>query len=221
MRASPGEKIRIILVDDHQLFREGLRALLSSPTDMKVVGEAPDAHEAAKVVEKVAHDLVVLDISLPGTNGIALLHEFRRRGHKQPVLILTMHSHADIVSDAFDAGATGYALKHQSIEQLLDAIRITSRRGRYLAPELTTDAMQEAQHPVPHDGRGVIGLLSVREREIFELIAAGHNNAAIAGELFISVKTVETHRSRIFRKLDVHNVGDLIRLAVRHGLLST
>src|SRR5205807_2300497 len=122
-----------ILIDDHRLFRDGLRAILSAYPDLSVVGEAGDYREALEVCEHIECDLVILDISLPGSNGLALLRELKRRRQRQPVLIVTMHQHADMVADAFAAGATGYALKHQSEAELIEAVRITVGRVPYLA----------------------------------------------------------------------------------------
>ncbi len=212
--------IRILLVDDHRLFRDGLKAILGSYADLSVVGEANDARTALELVDTPDFDVVVLDITLAGSNGLALLRELKRKRVRQPALVLTMHQHGDMVSEAFAAGAVGYALKHQSEDELVEAIRSTARRVTYLAPQLSRELLPGtggAQHAV---APGVLNILSAREREIFDLIVRGHSNAAIAQQLFISVKTVETHRTRIMRKLDVHNVGELIRLAARHGFLA-
>lgn len=211
--------IRLLLVDDHRLFRDGLRAIFAAHNDLAVVGEASDYRTALEVLEHTECDLAVIDITLPGSNGIALLREMRRRRMRPAALVLTMHQQGDMVSDAFAAGAVGYALKHQSESELLEAIRTAARRERYLAPQLSPQLLPGGDGHAPQTA-GVLNLLSSREREIFDLIVRGHSNADIAGQLFISVKTVETHRTRIMRKLDVHNVGELIRLAARHGFLA-
>ncbi|HEX6836219.1 MAG TPA: response regulator transcription factor, partial [Polyangia bacterium] len=174
---------------------------------------------ALELAEHTAFDEIVLDITLPGSNGLALLRELKRLRIRQPALILTMHQHADMVTDAFAAGAVGYALKHQSELEIVEAIRSVARRETYLAPSLPPELLPDGDGAPPHPV-GVLSVLSSREREIFDLIVRGHSNADIAARLFISVKTVETHRTRIMRKLDVHNVGELIRLAARHGFLA-
>jgi DNA-binding NarL/FixJ family response regulator len=214
--------IRVVLIDDHRLFRDGLRAILTSYPDLQVAGEASDGRAALELIGSLSFDLIVLDITLPGSNGLAVLRELKRRGIDKPVLVLTMHQHADMVADAFAAGAVGYALKHQSESEIVDAVRTVARRVTYLAPQLSADLLPDARNDRPAGAatRGVLALLSSREREIFDLIVRGFTNAAIAKQLFISVKTVETHRTRIMRKLDVHNVGELIRLAARHGFLA-
>jgi DNA-binding NarL/FixJ family response regulator len=211
-------RIRLLLVDDHRLFRDGLKAILGSYPDLTVVAEANDARSALELVETVEFDVVVLDITLPGSNGLALLRELKRRRVKQPALVLTMHQHGDMVADAFAAGAVSYALKHQSESELVEAVRSTARRVTYLAPQLSRELLPDASGASA--AHGVLETLSSREREIFDLIVRGNSNADIARQLFISVKTVETHRTRIMRKLDVHNVGELIRLAARHGFLA-
>jgi two-component system response regulator NreC len=215
-------QIRLILVDDHQLFRDGLRAILGTYSDIQVVGEASDARSALDLVDTVPFDLSILDITLPGPNGLALLRELKRRNVTQPALILSMHQQADMVADAFAAGAVGYALKHQSEVELVEAVRAAAHRIIYLAPQLSRDLLPGAGASLPPDAslHGVLALLSSREREIFDLIVRGYTNADIAKQLFISIKTVETHRTRIMRKLDVHSVGELIRLAARHGFLA-
>jgi DNA-binding NarL/FixJ family response regulator len=210
-----GEKIRIVLVEDHRLFRDGLRAIFGGYPDLEVVAEAADSREAAQILETVPHDLVIVDVTLPGSNGMALVRDRRRRKDGSPILVLSMHQSADIVADAFAAGITGYALKQQSMLELVDAVRVVASGKRYLAPQIPPEVIDEEAVR----GDGVLALLSSREREIFDLIVRGSSNATIAQQLFISIKTVETHRARILKKLGVHSVGELIRLAVRHGLL--
>jgi DNA-binding NarL/FixJ family response regulator len=209
--------MRLILVDDHQLFRAGLRALLAAHADLEVVAEAGDAREAVERCEQIEHDLLVADVTLPGSNGVALIRELRRRRQRRPVLVLTMHQHADIASDAVAAGAAGDALKLQSESELVEAIRVTAGGGRYVAPQMA--GVLESLNGSGSAG-GVLGTLSAREREIFDLLVRGLTNADVARQLFISVKTVETHRTRILHKLDVHNIGELVRLAARHGLIA-
>ncbi len=211
--------IRILIVDDHRLFRDGLRAILALHSDVSVVGEAEDARGGAQLAADVEHDLVIVDVTLPGSNGVALVRELKRQRRTTPILILSMHQHADIVADAFAAGATGYALKHQSEAELLDAVRTTASRRRYLAPQIAPEIADEAGASRKR-ASGILSHLSTREREIFDLIVRGSSNADIAQQLFISIKTVETHRTRIMKKLGVHSLGELIRLAARHGLLA-
>lgn len=209
--------VKILLIDDHQLFRAGLRAIFAQHEELEIVGEAADDRSALAMADAIDHDLVVLDITLPGSNGIAVLRELRRRRRSRPVLVLTMHTHADLVLDAFAAGATGYACKVQSVDELLVAMRACAAGQKYAAPQIAALVDSAARPTLPE---GVLAMLSAREREIFDLLVRGHTNAQVAKQLYISIKTVETHRSRIMRKLDVHNIGEMIRLAARHGLLA-
>jgi two-component system response regulator NreC len=208
--------IRIILVEDHQLLRACLRSLFATEATFHVVGEAANAEEAFDRVRSSEHDLVIVDISLLGPmNGIALMRELRRRGEKDRILVLTMHEHTDFVLDAFASGANGYALKAQSPGEIFEAIRVTAAGGRYLAPKIAPVVKDIERRP-----RHTLGTLSPREREIFALLVQGYSNARVASHFLISIKTVETHRTRIMRKLEAHNIGDLVRFAARHGLLA-
>ncbi|HWE27699.1 MAG TPA: response regulator transcription factor [Polyangia bacterium] len=211
-------KVRIVIVDDHRLFRDGLRAIFAAYDDLVIVGEAADVREAELLVASVAHDLVIVDVTLGGRNGVAFIRELKRNKNETPVLVLSMHQHPDIVADAFAAGAGGYAVKHQSESELIEAIRTVVAGQRYLAPQIPAEALTAVSRG--GNGKGLLAQLSSREREIFDLIVRGSSNASVAQQLFISVKTVETHRTRIMRKLGVHSVGELIRLAARHGLLA-
>lgn len=212
--------MRVVLVDDHALFREAFHELLSvSAPQVRVVGESPDARGAVALAQSLRPDLIVMDVLLQGTNGIAATRELRRVGYEGHVLVLTSAREPSFVSDALAAGAQGYALKEQNIAEVVLAIQIVSQGGRYVAPRF--------EHSVPEGVAKAEGVpsvteeLSPREREIFNLVIAGHSNQGIATELFISIKTVETHRSRINRKLRVHSTAELIRLAALHGLVSS
>src|SRR4051794_8243208 len=155
------DPIRLLIVDDHRLFRDGIRALLATYRDIKVVGEASDSRDALVLAARSEFDLILLDITLPGSNGLALLRELKRRGVEQPVLVLSMHQQADMVADALSAGAIGYALKHQSERELVEAIRAAARKESYLAPQLSPELLSAAHHGA---ASGVLALLSARER---------------------------------------------------------
>lgn len=208
--------VRIALIDDHQLFREGLRAIIAKQPDLEVVGEAADARQGYGVVESSRPDVVVLDLSLPGTDGIAAARELKRRAPTGKVLVLSMHAEAELAAQALKAGAAGYALKNQPSQTVVAAIRQVARGERYIAPEIEPYLPEK---PAADDAAGPIGTLSLREREIFALLVRGFTNRAIAQELCISIKTVETHRTHIHRKLNVHSVAELVRFAARHNLL--
>jgi DNA-binding NarL/FixJ family response regulator len=208
-------RIKLLLIDDHILFREGLRALISTTRDLEVVGEASEARAAYKLAEELSPDVALLDLTLPGTGGVAVTRELRRRAPDTRVLILTMHTTQDYVVQSMAAGAIGYALKDQPAATLFDAIRQVARGVSYLSPRFPRALLDGTG-----DG-GPLGALSDREREIFDLVVRGFSTQAIAGELCIAKKTVETHRGNINKKLGAHSTADLLRLAARYGLLAT
>jgi DNA-binding NarL/FixJ family response regulator len=208
--------VKTLLVDDHAVFRDALAALLATRAmGIQIVGSAPTAREGLAAVRDLSPDLVILDVMLRGPNGIAFARELRDVPGKPRILVLTAVEQPAFVVDALSAGVTGYALKTQGADDLLAAIELTAQGQRYLAPSIE----QYATPPLPSQtGDGVISALSKREREVFDLATGGYSNEAIGRALFISVKTVETHRARINRKLRVHSTVQLIRLAALHGL---
>jgi two-component system response regulator NreC len=213
--------VSVVMVDDHLLVREALRALLSTQPDMRIVGEAGDAAETYKIVERTRPDVVILDIVLSHADGISVARELRQRHPDQRILMLSMFIDEDHASRALAAGATGYASKEASAEELFSAIRLVARGDTYLAPGISRGAV--AARPRPEDDRppsnAALLALTHREREVFDLIIQGRTTATIAAQLAISPRTVETHRSRIMRKLGVHSATDIVRLAARLGLL--
>jgi len=210
-------KISIVLIDDHQVFREGLRAVLVAQPDLTVVGEAGDGASAYALVEANAPDVALVDIALPGVHGIAVAREFKRRAPRCRVLILTAGGMPDSVEEASAAGVAGYALKTQSAESIVDAIRVIARGETYWPAELG----DRNGGGGARSGSASLETLSRREREIFDLIVIGHSNESISKTLHISVKTVETHRASINRKLGVHSTAELVRFAATHRLLTT
>ena len=209
----------VALVDDHQLFREGLRVLLSSTPDVRVVAEAASAEEAMPAVRDSSPEVVVLDVMLPGVDGIQIARDLLREDPTRRVLALSMVTDQDRVLDALRSGVLGYASKRQSAAEVLEAIRTVARGERYLAPEL-----QSSMAPQPAARPGLppaLASLTRRELEIFELCVSGLASKDIASRLRISPRTVETHRARVLRKLNARSAVDLVRLAARWGVLST
>jgi two-component system response regulator NreC len=213
--------VRILLVDDHAVFREAISSLLvHRDPSVTIVGEAATARDAVTAVLAAEPDVVLMDLMLSGTNGLTAIRELRRLGARCRILVLTAVVEPGFVVDALSAGAEGYALKEQSIEDILAAIARIGHGTSYVAPRMER-LLGDAEIRVAHDAsEGSLGSLSLREREVFGLIVAGYTNQRIAAELFISVKTVETHRTRINRKLRVHSTVELLRLAALHGLVS-
>jgi DNA-binding NarL/FixJ family response regulator len=211
--------LRLVLVDDHCLFREGLCAVLSMQKDIKIVAEASDAKEALVAVATHRPDLVLLDVTLPGLDGIAVARELNKRDPRVKMLFLSMHAAAAYVSEALAAGARGYALKDQPAADVVEAIRAVGRGETYLSPKIPRRLVERPSDAMRAHDAGPLDLLTPRERDVFNLVVNGFSNEGIAGELSISVKTVETHRAHINRKLAVHSTGELIRFAAVRGLL--
>jgi two-component system response regulator NreC len=217
--------MRVTLLDDHQTFRESLRIALWHEASIKVVGESESARKVVSILETERPDLLVADLMLEDTDGISMARDLGRRGIATPVMILTAHSNALFVRDAFDAGVQGYALKEQPLTEIVEAMRKSAAGERYLSPRLGSLPSPRPRAPQSSTGSGTEGVaagidqLSRREREIFCLIIQGTSSRDIAQSLCISLKTVETHRSHINRKLGVHSPAELIRLAALKGLL--
>jgi two-component system response regulator NreC len=213
--------IRMLLVDEHRLFREGLRRIFLEAEDLEVVGDAGDARTAYAAADELRPDLAILDVVLPGASGIAATRELLRRDSTRKVLVLTALREEQVVADALDAGAAGYVLKEQSCRDLLDAVRGVAAGQHYLSPAvcrpLVDRYVRRSDRPV--GDRHPLDPLSHREREVFDLLVRGHPNSRVGKELCISVKTVETHRGHILRKLGLHSLVDLIRFAAQHNLL--
>jgi DNA-binding NarL/FixJ family response regulator len=209
-------RARLALVDDHELFRAGLARLLAGCPELELVGEAAEARSAYEVVERTKPDVVLIDVRLPGTDGIAAARELRRRHPSVRVAMLSASADPDLVADALQAGARGYLLKSVSPAICIEGIRAIARGEIFLAPGI-------AKPPPPTRTRGqpesAYQRLSQREKEIFHLLVAGRANAVVARELCISVKTVESHREHILKKLAVHSIVELVRFAARQGLM--
>jgi DNA-binding NarL/FixJ family response regulator len=208
--------LRIVLVDGHALFRVGTRQFLTSVAGCDVVGEASSARDAFKLIEAVAPDLVLMGIALPGMDGIVATREIRRRAPDVRVLILSAFDHVHEVSDAMAAGASGYVLKSDDTNVLLEALEHVGHGEQFLAPALANQLSTDAQVTV--DPNDPLEVLSEREREIFRLAADGRPASEIARDLCLARKTVDTHLNRINRKLRLRNRAELVRLALRLGL---
>jgi DNA-binding NarL/FixJ family response regulator len=208
---------KILIVDDHALFRLGVRHILSAAPEFQIVGEESSARAAFSLLDSERPDVVLMDVSLPGMDGVVATREIKRRAGKTRVLMLTVHDQIHDVLDALNAGATGYALKTEGPDALIRALRMVARGERYLAPELATRlAAYETRGRQAND---VLAVLSEREREIFRMAAECLLTREIARELCISRKTVDTHLYRIHRKLGVRTAAELVRLAANMGML--
>lgn len=210
-------KIKILLVDDHAIMRDGIRAMLSLDNDIDIVGEAADGKEAMEKVEELAPDVVIMDIAMPGMDGLEATRRIRKRNGKIKVLVLTQHDNREYILTAIKAGISGYVPKRALGSELVSAIHAVYRGESFLYPSaaaaLIEDYLRQADEE-PYDR------LTDREREILKLIAEGHSSREIAGMLFISLKTVLGHRTKIMQKLDIHNRTELIKYAMQKGLVS-
>ena len=212
--------IRVIVADDHHLVRQGIRALLEKADDIEVVGEAADGQEAVELVERLAPDVLVMDIAMPRLNGSQAVGRVRALGVATQVVILSMYSDETLVRQALRNGARGYLLKRSVMEELLLAIRAASRGEIYLSPAISRSVV--TGFLTLQTGAGASSpfeRLTSREREVLQLISEGHTNSAIAQILTVSVKTVEKHRANLMSKLSVHDLAGLMRVAIKHGLI--
>ncbi len=209
------KKIRILLADDHSVVRQGFRLLLDRETDMEIVGEASNGREAVALAEKLLPDLVVMDVSMPELNGIEATRRIAAAVPHARVLALSMHKDSVYVREILKAGARGYLLKDSIDRDLLTAVRAVAKGDGYLSPGVSDAVLNEYRRQVANP----IDLLSSREREVLQMIAEGKTNKEIAGILNLSVYTVEAHRGNIMEKLNLHSINDLVRFAVRNGLV--
>lgn len=213
-------RTRILLVDDHHLFREGLKLIIAPHADLVVVGEAASAKDARPLFDTVDFDLLVVDMRLPGTSGISLVRELKRRRTPHTSLVVSMQDDNERVADALIAGATAYVLKSDTPETLLVALRAAARSERFLSPAIDEGAVRRLVLASGDAGvSGPLDALTPREREVFDLIIRDYSTSEIAYELSISAKTVESHREHLFRKVGVHTICELVRFAARHQLL--
>jgi len=214
MRQQSHEGLRVVLADDHLVLRDGLKAILTDER-MEVVGEASDGLEAIKLCEKLTPDVAVLDISMPVLNGIDAAREISKVSPKTKIIILTMITEDRYVFSALRAGASGYVLKSKASSNLVDAIDTVCKGEFYLSTSVSKAVVNAYLSKVdaPTDP------LSIRERQVLQLIAEGKNVKEIGGILGISAKTAESHRTNIMNKLDIHDVAGLVRYAIREGLV--
>jgi DNA-binding NarL/FixJ family response regulator len=212
--------IDVIIADDHHLVRKGIRALLESVPDIRVVGEAATGQEAVELAEKHRPHVAVMDISMPRLDGAQATERILSLNLQTQIVILSMHSDSILAQQLLRQGVKGYLLKHSIADELPLAIRAASQGQVYLSPAISESVLTTLMTPGVRDIPEEAGeILSAREREVLQLIAEGYTNNAIAEALTISVKTVEKHRANLMAKLDVHDLPGLIRTAIKHGLI--
>ena len=211
-------KIKVVVADDHTILRQGIKALLDNQEGIEVVGEAKDGREAIKTIEELLPDVILMDIAMPGLNGLEATRRIKKKFPKVKVVVLTMHANEEYIFQILNAGADGYLVKETAFQDLISAINAVHKGEAFMSPSISkkvmTDYIQRAQ------GEEKVGFdtLTTREREILQLVAEGNSNKKIAEALFISPKTVETHRAHIMDKLNIHDRAGLIKYAIRKGM---
>ncbi len=212
------DKIKVLLVDDHTIMRDGIRALLSLHSDIEIVGEASEGQEAIEKTRELSPDVIVMDVAMPGMDGLEATRRIRKQDTQAKVIVLTQYYNKEYILSAIKAGAAGYVPKRALGSELVSAIRAVYHGDSFLYPSAATvlidDYRQQAKTADPYDQ------LTPREREILKLIAEGHTSREIADRLFISQKTVTGHRTKIMEKLGLQNRTELFKFAVRKGLLT-
>ncbi|TET84009.1 MAG: response regulator transcription factor [Desulfobacteraceae bacterium] len=212
----------VLIVDDHPLFREGLKSLLARHSSFEVIGEAGNGNDGLKKAKKLMPDLVVMDISLPDQSGIEVTSKIRSLLPETRVIVLSMHTKIDYITEAFRQGATGYVVKESATEKLMECLEIVSKGEYFVDSSLSHRVVKsllesdEKERKITDDGYNT---LTPREQQVMRLLAEGHSTKQIAEKLFISAKTVENHRSNIMSKLEVHTIMELVRYAARLGLI--
>jgi DNA-binding NarL/FixJ family response regulator len=219
--AKSRKQVRVLLVDDHAILREGVHALLAREPDILVVGEAADGQEALEQVPRLKPDVVIMDIVMPNMNGLEATRLITERHPESKVLILSMYDDHEYVVQIIQAGASGYVLKRVVTEDLVRAIREVNAGESFLYPPIAAKLIGDYLRVTKGERSDVPGEpLTAREREILKLIADGHTNQAIAGQLGLSRKTVDSHRANAMRKLDLHDVTELVKYALRTGMIT-
>jgi len=213
-------KIRVLLVDDHKMMREGLRSLLDGASDIEVVGQAADGRAALDLVRTLSPDVVVMDIGMPELNGVEATRRIRAEHGRVRVVALSTHTDKRYVHHMLEAGACGYVLKIGAHEELLRAVRAASVGKTYLSPEIAGLVVERSMSPQSGGEVTAFSTLGAREREVLQLVAEGKTSGETARKMHISIKTVESHRRNIVQKLGLHGTAELTKYAIREGLTS-
>jgi len=211
-------KIKVLLVDDHAIIREGLRSLLEKQPEMEVIADTDDGRKALRLVQKLSPDIVIMDITMPGLNGIEATRQITAEFPDVKVIALSIHSKRRYVADMLSAGATGYILKECLFDELVAAIKAVATGGRYLSPRITDVVVSDYVKRLSASADSPFEALKAREREVLQLVAEGKSTKQIALELHVSIKTIEANRRQIMDKLNIHSIAELTKYAVREGL---
>ena len=210
--------IKVLIVDDHQIMREGLRYMFEKESDIEVISEAENGRQALQMATKMNPDVIIMDINMPDMNGTEATKRILKDAPWIKIVALSMHSDRVFVAEMLKAGAYGYLLKDCSRNDILNAIRAVYKNKRYLGPEITGIVLEDYVQRINTEDNLEAALLTSKEREILQLIAEGNTSKQIASNLNIALKTVESHRVNIMNKLDIHNIADLTKFAIRHRI---
>jgi DNA-binding NarL/FixJ family response regulator len=212
--------IKILLADDHNLIREGLRSLISDEPNMTVIAEAEDGRTAVQLTAKLSPDVVIMDISMPGLNGIEATRQILSKTPAPKVIALSMHMERRMILEMLNAGASGYLLKDCAFGEVIRAIETVMTNCTYLSARIADIIVKDYVHRIPRNDLSSLTLLSPREREVLQLLAEGRRTRDIASALHVSAKTVDTYRLQIMEKLGIHSIAELTKFAIREGLTS-
>jgi DNA-binding NarL/FixJ family response regulator len=212
--------IKILLADDHQIVRQGLRLLLSSESDLKVVGEADNGRKTVQLSQELSPDVIIMDISMPDLNGLDATRQISSESPGVKIIALSMHSDSLFVLNMLKSGAAGYLLKDCALEELLKAIRTVMLQKTYISPGVSDILIRDFASNWSAEPSSAYSILTTREREVLQLMAEGRSTQQIATTLCVSTKTVEAHRKQIMNKVGIHSVAELTKYAIRQGLTS-
>lgn len=212
--------VRILLADDHTIILDGLCSLLGKNQDFKVVGRASDGMSAVRLAASLSPDIVIMDVSMPGLNGIDAARRILAENPKTKIIALSMHNDGRYISAALKSGAMGYILKESAFEELIAAIRTVMKGQCYLSASIAAVVIKDYIRHLEKTESGVFSVLTPREREVLQALSEGLSTKEIASRLGVSIKTVETYRSQIMEKLDIHSIAELTKYAIREGITS-
>jgi two-component system response regulator NreC len=212
-------KIKVLVADDHTILRQGIKALLDNQEGIEVIGEAKDGREALAIIEETLPDVILMDIAMPGLNGLEATRRIKKKFPRMKVLVLTMYTNEEYIFQILNAGANGYLVKETAFQDLISAIKAVYKNEAFMSPSISKKVINSYIKKAQDDEEQICEILTTREREILQLIAEGNSSKKIAELLFISPKTVETHRTHIMDKLNIHNRTGLIKYAIRKGMV--
>ncbi len=211
--------ITILLVDDHKIVFESLQSLLDEQPDMRVVGWAENGRDAVAKVKELEPAVVIMDVAMPGLNGIEATRQITSHYPGTKIIALSMHAEKQFVTGILSAGASGYLTKNCSSDELVNAIRSVAANKKYLSPDIAGVVIEESLNHSPETGSSALSILTMREREVLQLIVEGNTVKQIAERLYLSIKTIHTHRNQIMQKLNMHSTAELTKFAIREGMI--